>query len=67
MRDPNQASLYSQQIDDMLQSGAARIVSEVKLEEHDKGKFYLSHHAVMKVDSKTTPCGIVFNTIIISA
>ena len=62
MRDPDQASLYTQQIDDMLHRGAARIVSESELEEHEKGKFYLSHHAVMKVDSKTTPCRIVFNS-----
>ena len=61
-RNPDQALLYSQQINDMLVRGAARIVLESELEKYDKGKFYLSHHAVMKHDSKSTPCRIVFNS-----
>ena len=32
MRDPNHASLYTRHIDDMLQRGASRIVSEAELE-----------------------------------
>ena len=35
---------------------------ESELEEHDKGKSYMSHHTVIEIDSKTTPCRIVFNS-----
>ena len=62
LRTPDQALLYSQQINDMLVRGAARIVLESELERYGKGKFYLSHHAVIEQDSKSTPCRIVFNS-----
>lgn len=56
------ADLYARQINDMINRGAARIVTEAELDNYTGAKFYIAHHAVMKPDSKSTPCRIVFNS-----
>ena len=61
-RHENQKIVYSQQITDMLDRNVARNVTEEELARYMGPQFDLSHHAVMKPDSKSTPCRIVFNS-----
>ena len=61
-RNKEHAELYTRQIDDMLNRKAAREVTENELRDYQGAKFYIAHHAVMKPDSKSTPCRIVFNS-----
>ena len=49
------AKLYSRQIQDMIDRKAARKVNEEELAEFKGAKYYISHHAIMKPDSNTTP------------
>ena len=62
MKNSNYAMLYRRQVDDMIERKVARKLEEKELLEYKKAKFYISHFAVMKPDSKTTPCRIVFNS-----
>ena len=57
-----QATLYSRQIQDMIDRKAARKITEAELNSFQGAKFYIAHHAVMKAESKSTPCRIVFNS-----
>ena len=43
------ADLYARQINDMINRGAARIVTEAELDNYTGAKFYIAHHAVMKL------------------
>ena len=58
----NHKEIYDRQINDMLDRGAARRVTQKELASYKGPVFYLSHHAVMKPGSKSTPCRIVFNS-----
>ena len=59
-------SLYSEtyrsQIEDMLNRGVARKVSEKELQEYTGTKFCISHHDVMNPRSASTPMRVVFNS-----
>lgn len=61
MKNDELASKYCEQILDMEKRGVAR-----KLNEADKmyegPVYYISHHEVLKPESKSTPCRIVFNS-----
>ena len=46
----------------MVQRGAARILESQELKSYKDPMFYLSHHAVLNPNSKSTPCRIVFNS-----
>ena len=61
-KDEKRASLYQQQINDMLQRGVARKLSDLEIENYNGPTFYISHHEVMKPQSESTPCRIVFNS-----
>ncbi len=54
--------LYSSQIVDMIDRKAAREVTEAELQNYHGQKYFLTHLAIEKPDSKTTPFRIVFNS-----
>ena len=56
------AEMYQQQINDMIQNKVARKLSASELEEYRGPIHYISHHEVLKPDSESTPCCIVFNS-----
>ena len=54
--------LYSSQITDMLDRKAAREVTREELSNYSGQKYFLTHLAVPKPDSKSTPYRLVFNS-----
>ena len=60
MKDPIHAKTYQSQIDDMIERGVAKKMSKEDLD-YDGPVHYISHHEVLKQDSASTPCRIVFN------
>ena len=61
-RNEDHKVMYNKQIIDMIDRNAAREVTEEELTRYTGPQFYLSHHAVMKPESRSTPCRIVFNS-----
>ena len=60
-RNPKHAEVYQSQIQDMVQRGAARKLTEEEMHSYSGPVHYVSHHEIVKPDSKSTPCRIVFN------
>ena len=56
------AEMYQQQIDDMFQRKVARKLTASELEEYRGLIHYIHHHKVLKPDSESTPCRIVFSS-----
>ena len=59
---PELAALYKHQIDNMVTRGVARKITTEEMSSYDGSFYYISHHAVLKPESKSTPCHIVFNS-----
>ena len=49
-------------MEEMLEAKFARCVPEEELRKHKGGVHYICHHEVIKPDSVSTPCRIVFNS-----
>ena len=56
------AELYKDQINNVFERKVARKVTEEELHQYNGPKYYIAHHAVLKPESKSTPCRIVFNS-----
>ena len=56
------AKVYKEQIQDMVNRGVARKLTKAELKNCKGPKHYISHHKVLKPDSKSTPDRIVFNS-----
>ena len=55
------ADLYEKYIDEMIQRGVARKLTLNEVQKYNVPVDYLSHHEVLKLESESTPCRIVFN------
>ena len=62
MKDPSWSDSYRSQIDDMVDRGVVRKLSQEEMAEWNKPFFYISHLAVSSLKSKSTPVRIVFNS-----
>ena len=60
-RNKELAATYSDQISDMVRRGVAKKLTAAD-KDYDGPVYYISHHEVLKPDSKSTPCRIVFNS-----
>ena len=56
------ATVYDNQVRDMVQRGVARKLTKEELINYKGPIHYISHHEVLKPDSKSTPVRIVFNS-----
>eukprot|EP00057_Strongylocentrotus_purpuratus_P004640 XP_003729152.1 PREDICTED: uncharacterized protein LOC100889568 [Strongylocentrotus purpuratus] len=61
-RNPEHAKAYDQQIQEMEDMGFARKLSPQEMECHEGPVHYISHHAVVRAEKKSTPIRIVFNS-----
>ena len=61
-KDGRWAETYQKQIEDMVDQGVARKLSQKEIQEWNGPKFYISHLAVVNTRSHSTPVRIVFNS-----
>ena len=59
-KDEKQAETYQSRLQDMLDRGVAKKLDETDLN-CDGPVHYISHHEILKQNSASTPCRIVFN------
>ena len=62
LKNPQPAKIYDMQIKDMVARDVARKLSKEELNSYKGPIHYISHHEVLKPDSKSTPVRIVFNS-----
>ena len=61
-KDERWAGTYQKQIEDMMERGVARKLSQKESQEWSDPKFYISHLAVVNTWSHSTPVQTVFNS-----
>ena len=62
LKNQSHADTYQAQIVDMIERNVARKLSKEEIDKYDGPVQYISHHEVLKKDSVSTPCRIVFNS-----
>ena len=62
LKNEEHAKAYDQQIQEMVQMGFARKLTDGEIESYSGPVHYIPHHAVLRPDKKSTPIRIVFNS-----
>jgi hypothetical protein len=62
IKNPEHAESYSNQIKELEEMGFARKVTKEEVKSNDGPVHYISHHAVVRPEKKSTPVRIVFNS-----
>jgi len=62
MKNANHKQIYKDQIQDMIDRNVAEKIEKDEMLSYHGPVYYLSHHEVLKPDSESTPCRIVFNS-----
>ena len=61
-KNPELAAAYDKQMKEMSEMNFSRKLSKEELETYTGPVHYISHHAVIRPESKSTPVKIVFNS-----
>ena len=61
-RNPEHAEAYSKQIHELEEMGFAKKLSADDMRKHEGAVHYISHHAIVRPEKKSTPIRIVFNS-----
>ena len=61
-KNPDHAEVYNQQINDMVDREVARKLTREEIDNYKGPVHYISHHEVLKLESKSTPVRIFFNS-----
>lgn len=59
------AEVYKQQMQEMVEMGFARKLTDEVKKRHGGPVHYIGHHAVIRSDKKSTPVRIVFNSSVV--
>ena len=62
MKDEMEMYAYQTQVQDMIDRKVARKLTDQELRRYNGPVHYIPHHEVLKPDSESTPCRIVFNS-----
>lgn len=62
LKNPTQAASYNDKMVEMEKMSFSRKLSEKEINDHKGPVHYISHHAVLRPDSTSTPDRIVFNS-----
>ena len=62
LKNDEHALVYKDQIDDMVKRGIAKKLTEEEHKNYNGPVYYIGHHEVLKPESNSTPCRIVFNS-----
>ena len=62
LKSTEKTDMYQDQIQDMIDRGVVHKHSGSKIREYDGPIHCISHHELLKPDSTSTPCRIVFNS-----
>ncbi|XP_071827786.1 uncharacterized protein [Apostichopus japonicus] len=60
-KSPVYAAAYQQQMEEMLEMGFAKKLAKDETQNYDGPIHYISHHAIVRPEKKSTPVRIVFN------
>eukprot|EP00057_Strongylocentrotus_purpuratus_P016422 XP_011670896.1 PREDICTED: uncharacterized protein LOC105441474 [Strongylocentrotus purpuratus] len=61
-KNPEHAEVYKQQMQEMVEMGFSRKLTDEEKKRHDGPVHYIGHHAVVRPEKKSTPVRIVFNS-----
>ncbi|XP_028413778.1 uncharacterized protein LOC114536622 [Dendronephthya gigantea] len=62
LKNPTQAAAYNDKMAEMEKMSFSRKLTEAEVKDHKGPVHYISHHAVLKPESTSTPVRIVFNS-----
>lgn len=60
-RNPDHAEAYGKQMTELVENGFARKLTEKEVTDYEGPIHYISHHAVLRPEKRSTPVRIVFN------
>nr|XP_054775091.1 uncharacterized protein LOC129283281 [Lytechinus pictus] len=61
-RNPDHADAYRKQMRELIENGFARKLTENEVAQYEGPVHYISHHAVLRPEKRSTPVRIVFNS-----
>lgn len=61
-KNPEYAKMYDDQVKDLVKRGCALKLTQEDIRQHTGPVHYISHHAVLCPEKKSTPCRLVFNS-----
>ncbi len=64
LKNKENAKMYDDQILEMEKHGHPKKLTQRDMKQHNGPMHYISHHTVIKLEKKSTPCRVVFNAAV---